>query len=126
MASVGVRYLVDDVPASITFYTGWLGFTVELDATPGFAALARGELRLLLNTVGGQGGASQPMPDGTMPKPGGWNRIQLVVADLEAETRRMRAAGLPFRNEIVAGHGGSQVLLEDPSGNPVELFETAR
>lgn len=126
VASVGVRYLVDDVAEAVAFYTGWLGFDVEFDAAPGFAALTRGELRLLLNAVGGQGGASRAMPDGSVPGPGGWNRIQLVVDDLDTEVTRLRAVGLRFRNEVVVGRGGSQVLLEDPSGNPVELFEPAR
>lgn len=125
MASVGVRYLVTDVAEAAAFYTGWLGFTVEFDAAPGFAALERGQLRLLVNAVGGAGGASQAMPDGSTPVPGGWNRIQLVVDDLAAEVTRLRAGGLRFRNEIIVGRGGSQVLLEDPSGNPVELFEPA-
>lgn len=125
MAAVGVRYLVTDVAEAVAFYTGWLGFAVEMDAAPGFAALTRGELRLLVNATGGPGGAAQAMPDGRMPAPGGWNRIQLVVDDLDAEYARLRAAGLRFRNEVVHGRGGSQVLLEDPSGNPVELFEPA-
>ncbi|GAA1388303.1 VOC family protein [Pseudonocardia kongjuensis] len=117
MASVGVRYLVSDVAAAAAFYTTWLGFTVEFDAAPGFAVVTRGELRLMLNAVGGPGGA-QPMPYGQVPEPGRWNRIQLEVADLEAEVTRLGAGGLRFRNDIVVGRGGSQVLLEDPSGNP--------
>lgn len=125
MVSVGVRYLVTDVAAATAFYTDWLGFTVEIDAAPGFAALTRGELRLLVNVVGGSGGASQAMPDGQVPVPGGWNRIQLEVADLETEVARLREGGLRFRNDVVVGRGGSQVLLEDPSGNPVELFQPA-
>lgn len=125
MASVGVRYMVTDVNTAVAFYTGWLGFDTEFVAAPGFAALVRGELRLLLNAVDGPGGASQAMPDGQLPGPGGWNRIQLQVADLDAEVARLRAAGLRFRNEIVVGRGGSQVLLDDPSGNPVELFQEA-
>lgn len=125
MASVGVRYLVSDVAAATAFYTDWLGFSVEFDAAPGFAVVTRAELRLMLNAVGGPGGASQPMPDGQVPGPGGWNRIQLEVADLEAEVTRLGEGGLRFRNDIVVGRGGSQVLLEDPSGNPVELFQPA-
>lgn len=125
MASVGVRYVVTDVAEAVAFYTGWLGFVVELDAAPGFAALTRGELRLLINATGGPGGASQAMPDGRVPAPGGWNRIQLVVEDLEAENARLRDEGLRFRNEVVRGRGGAQVLLEDPSGNLVELFQPA-
>lgn len=125
MASVGVRYLVSDVVAAAAFYTDWLGFSIEFDAAPGFAVVTRAELRLMLNAVDGPGGASQPMPDGQVPEPGGWNRIQLEVADLEAEVARLGAGGLRFRNDIVVGRGGSQVLLEDPSGNPVELFQPA-
>ena len=126
MAEVGVRYLVHDVADAVAFYTERLGFGVEIDAAPGFAALERGHLRLLLNAVGGAGGASQAMPDGQVPTPGGWNRIQLVVEDVAAEMARLRAGGARFRNEVVVGIGGSQVLLEDPSGNLVELFEPAR
>lgn len=125
MASVGVRYLVTDVAETVAFYTGWLGFVVEIDAAPNFAALTRGELRLLVNATGGPGGGAQAMPDGQVPAPGGWNRIQLVVDDLDAEYARLRTAGLRFRNEVVRGRGGSQVLIEDPSGNLVELFEPA-
>jgi len=123
---VAVRYLVDDVPVAMAFYRGTLGFEVEIDASPGFAALTRGGLRLLLNAVGGAGGAAQAMPDGAVPVPGGWNRIQLTVDDLTAEVARLRADGARFRNEIVVGIGGSQILLEDPAGNLVELFEPAR
>lgn len=125
MAGVGVRYLVSDVAAATSFYTDWLGFSLEFDAAPAFAVVTRAELRLMLNAVRGPGGASQPMPDGRVPRPGGWNRIQLEVADLEAEVARLAGAGLRFRNDIVVGRGGSQVLLEDPSGNPVELFQPA-
>ena len=123
MATVSVRYVVDDVDAAIAFYTGHLGFTVEQHPAPGFAMLARGDLRLLLNTPTGPGGAAQAMPDGRRPEPGGWNRIQLQVADLAAEVESLRAAGAQFRNEIVSGRGGKQILLDDPAGNPVELFE---
>ncbi|MFC4945006.1 VOC family protein [Pseudonocardia sp. GCM10023141] len=123
MASV--RYIVDDVAAAMAFYTEHLGFDVAIDAAPGFAALTRGPLRLLLNRVGGVGGAAQAMPDGQVPAPGGWNRIQLSVTDLTAEVARLHTAGLRFRNEVVVGIGGSQILLEDPAGNLVELFQPA-
>ncbi len=126
MASVTVRYIVDDVDTAIAFYSGQLGFHVELHPGPGFAMLSRGDLRLLLNTATGPGGAAQPMPDGRKPEPGGWNRIQLPVDDLVREVGRLRDAGARFRNEIVAGYGGKQILLEDPAGNPIELFEPAR
>ena len=125
MATVSVRYLVDDVEEAIAFYTGRLGFSVELNPAPGFAVLSRGDLRLLLNEPGA-GGAGQPMPDGREPGPGGWNRIQLEVDDLAGEVGAIRHAGARFRNEIVEGRGGKQVLLEDPSGNPIELFEPPR
>jgi catechol 2,3-dioxygenase-like lactoylglutathione lyase family enzyme len=118
-----VRYIVDDVGAAIDFYTGLLAFEVEFNPAPGFAILKRDDLRLLVNASDGPGGAAQPMPDGRRPEPGGWNRIQLVVKDLAAEVERLRAEGATFRNEIVDGRGGKQVLLEDPAGNPVELFE---
>ena len=126
MSSVSVRYIVDDVDAAISFYVDRLGFDVELHPGPGFAALARGDLRLLVNVPSGPGGAAQPMPDGRTPEPGGWNRIQLEVDDLAAAVESLRAAGASFRNEIVTGRGGSQVLLDDPSGNPIELFEPNR
>jgi len=114
---------VDDVSAAIDFYAERLGFEVEFNPGPGFAILKRDDLRLLVNSAGGPGGAAQPMPDGRRPEPGGWNRIQLVVEDLAAEVERLKAAGTTFRNEIVTGRGGKQILLEDPAGNPVELFE---
>jgi catechol 2,3-dioxygenase-like lactoylglutathione lyase family enzyme len=120
---VSVRYIVDDVDAAIGFYTQRLGFDVKLHPAPGFAMLARGELRLLLNAAGGAGGGAQPLPDGRVPEPGGWNRIQFEVDDLEAEVERHRAAGGRFRSGIITGVGGRQILLDDPSGNPVELFE---
>jgi catechol 2,3-dioxygenase-like lactoylglutathione lyase family enzyme len=126
MATVSVRYIVDDVDAAIEFYTGHLGFEVAMHPAPGFAALSRGALRLLLNATGGPGGATRPMPDGRKPEPGGWNRIQLQADDLDGEVETLRAAGLRFRNDIVTGMGGRQILLEDPSGNLVELFEPAR
>ena len=123
MDTVTVRYLVLDVPASVDFYTRHLGFTIALDARPGFAIVALGALRLALSGTGGEGGGSRPMPDGRTPAPGGWNRIQIGVADLPAIVARLRAAGLTFRNDIVKGNGGLQILLDDPSGNPVELFQ---
>jgi catechol 2,3-dioxygenase-like lactoylglutathione lyase family enzyme len=126
MAVARVRYIVDDVDAAIAFYTEQLGFAVEMHPAPGFAMLSRGALQLLLSSPGGPGGAAQPMPDGRMPEPGGWNRIQLEFDDLEAAVAELRKAGAPFRNEIVTGVGGRQILLDDPSGNPVELFEAAR
>ncbi len=125
MATISVRCIVDDVEEAISFYTRHLGFSVELHHAPGFASLSRGDLRLLLNTPGA-GGAGQAMPDGSRPEPGGWNRIQLEVRDLAGEVERMRDAGARFRNEIVSGRGGKQILLEDPSGNPIELFEPPR
>ena len=125
MATVSVRYIVDDVEEAIAFYTGRLGFSVELNPAPGFAVLSRGDLRLLLNEPG-TGGAGQPMSDGREPEPGGWNRIQLEVDDLAGEVGAIRDAGARFRNEIVEGRGGKQILLEDPSGNPIELFEPPR
>lgn len=125
MNVASVRYIVDDVAAAVEFYTSHLGFVVDMDAAPGFAALSRGPLRLLVNAAGGSGGAAQPMPDGRAPEPGGWNRIQLTVTDLPGAVARLRSAGLRFRNELVVGRGGSQILLEDPAGNLVELFEPA-
>ena len=124
MATVSVRYIVHDVDAAIAFYTERLGFGVEFNP-PGFAVLSRGDLRLLLNEPGA-GGAGQPTPDGRQPEPGGWNRIQLEVEDLAGEVEALRAARARLRNEIVGGRGGKQILLEDPSGNPIELFEPPR
>jgi catechol 2,3-dioxygenase-like lactoylglutathione lyase family enzyme len=126
MASASVRYIVDDVDAAIAFYTGQLGFELERQPAPTFAILARGGLRLLLSAPVGAGGAAQAMPDGRTPEPGGWNRIQLEVDDLDAVVERLRTGGAAFRNEIVAGAGGRQVLVDDPAGNPVELFEPGR
>jgi catechol 2,3-dioxygenase-like lactoylglutathione lyase family enzyme len=125
VATISVRYIVEDVEEAIAFYTRHLGFGVELHPAPGFAVLSRGDLRLLLNAPG-VGGAGQAMSDGHRPEPGGWNRIQLEVRDLAGEVERMRDAGARFRNEIVSGRGGKQILLEDPSGNPIELFEPPR
>ncbi len=124
MTTVNVRYMVDDVDTAVAFYTTHLGFGLLSSAAPAFADVARGELRLLLS--GPTSSAGRPMPDGRRPGPGGWNRIHLVVDDLAGEVERLRAAGLRFRNELVTGPGGSQILLEDPSGNPVELFQPAR
>jgi catechol 2,3-dioxygenase-like lactoylglutathione lyase family enzyme len=121
---VNVRYMVDDVQASIDFYTSHLGFTLKSSAAPAFADVVRGGLRLLLS--GSQSSAGRPMPDGRRPGPGGWNRIHLIVDDLEAEVDRLRSAGLSFRNDIVRGPGGAQILLEDPSDNVIELFQPAQ
>lgn len=126
MGTVSVRYIVDDVDAAIAFYTRHLGFGVELHPAPGFAILSRGDLRLMLSAPTGQGGGAQAMPDGRMPEPGGWNRIQLEVADLASEVERLRTAGAHFRNDVVTGVGAKQVLLDDPAGNAVELFELRR
>jgi catechol 2,3-dioxygenase-like lactoylglutathione lyase family enzyme len=123
--TVNVRYIVDDVEDAIAFYGDRLGFDVDMHPAPGFALLSRGDLRLMVNTTGGGGGAGQPMPDGRVPEPGGWNRIQLEVDDLAGEVDALRDAGARFRNEIVTGKGGKQILLDDPSGNPIELFEPA-
>src|SRR5215813_2231262 len=119
-ATVNVRYMVDDVDAAIAWYTRHLGFEVISSAAPAFADVKRGSLRLLLS--GPKSSAGRSMTDGMQPKPGGWNRIHFVVEDLNAEVARLRAAGVAFRNEIVTGPGGSQILLQDPSGNLVELF----
>jgi catechol 2,3-dioxygenase-like lactoylglutathione lyase family enzyme len=123
MATVSVRYIVDDVDAAIAFYCGDLGFTEVMHPAPAFAMLSRGDLRLNLSAPGGGGGGGQAMPDGTLPEPGGWNRFALEVTDLAATVARLRGNGARFRNDIVTGVGGQQILVEDPSGNPVELFE---
>lgn len=123
--TASVRYIVDDVDAAIAFYAGRLQFEVQMHPAPGFAMLTRGDLRLLLNTPAGGGGAGQALPDGTLPHPGGWNRIQVEVDDLDATVDRLREGDVTFRNDIVTGKGGRQILAEDPSGNPVELFEPA-
>ena len=120
---VHVRYMVDDVQAAIDFYTTHLGFELNTQFLPAFADVQRGNLRLLLS--GPKSSAGRPMPDGRVPSPGGWNRIHLIVVDIEAEVTRLRAAGLPFRNDILSGPGGRQILLEDPAGNPIELFQPA-
>jgi catechol 2,3-dioxygenase-like lactoylglutathione lyase family enzyme len=119
-----VRYIVTDVDAAISFYTEMLGFTVDMHPAPGFARLSRGDLRLLLNRPGA-GGAGQAMPDGQSPAPGGWNRIQIEVDDLASTVDRMKEAGSRFRHGIVVGNGGKQILVDDPSGNPIELFQPA-
>jgi catechol 2,3-dioxygenase-like lactoylglutathione lyase family enzyme len=123
MATVSVRYIVDDVDAAIAFYCRELGFEEVMHPAPSFAMLSRGELRLVLTAPGGGPGGGQAMPDGSLPEPGGWNRFQLEVEDIEAIVARLRDHGTRFRNEIITGVGGKQVLLEDPAGNPVELFQ---
>jgi catechol 2,3-dioxygenase-like lactoylglutathione lyase family enzyme len=120
---VNVRYMVDDVEDAVAFYTSHFGFTVRSNAAPAFADVVRGNLRLLLS--GPASSAGRPMPDGRRPAPGGWNRIHFIVDDIAADVERLRAAGLMFRNDIVSGPGGQQILLEDPSGNPIELFQPA-
>jgi catechol 2,3-dioxygenase-like lactoylglutathione lyase family enzyme len=121
--AVSVRYFVDDVDTAIGFYTGLLGFDVVMHPAPPFAMLSRGDLRLLLSAPGGGPGGGAAMPDGRLPEPGGWNRFQIEVDDLDAEVERLRAGGASFRNEIVEGVGGRQILVDDPAGNCVELFE---
>ena len=123
MTTVNVRYMVDNVEAAVAFYTTHLGFTLLSKTLPAFADVARGDLRLLLS--GPASSAGRPMPDGRRPAPGGWNRIHLIVDPLAPEVDRLRAAGVRFRNDIVTGPGGSQIVLEDPSGNPIELFQPA-
>jgi catechol 2,3-dioxygenase-like lactoylglutathione lyase family enzyme len=125
MSQVSVRYMIDDVPAAVKFYTTLLGFTLEQDASPAFAAVSRDGVRLLLSGDGSSG--KRPLADGRRQAPGGWNRIHLQTVDLEKEVQRLRAAGVPFRtSEIVKGPGGAQVIIDDPSGNPIELFEPGR
>lgn len=123
MASVSVRYIVHDVDQAITFYCQNLGFREEMHPAPSFAMLSRGDLRLVLSAPGGGPGGGQAMPDGTLPQPGGWNRFALEVSDLAAMVEALRKQGARFRNEIITGVGGKQILVDDPSGNPVELFE---
>jgi catechol 2,3-dioxygenase-like lactoylglutathione lyase family enzyme len=122
-ASVQVRYIVHDVGQAIAFYTAQLGFTLEMHPAPAFAMLSRGELRLVLSAPNAAPGGGAAMPDGTRPAPGGWNRFAIEVDDLAAVVERLRTAGARFRNDIVTGVGGKQILLEDPSGNPIELFQ---
>jgi len=124
MSTVSIRYMIDDVPAAIKFYTTHLGFVLDLDASPAFASVSRDGVRLLLS--GKTSSGRRAMPDGREPVPGGWNRIHIQVDDLDAEVKRLRDAGLKFRNKIVKGPGGSQILLDDPSGNPVELFQPGK
>jgi len=122
MSEVSVRYMIEDVPAAIRFYTTHLGFTLEMDASPAFGSVSRDGLRLLLSGPGSSG--KRTLPDGRTQVPGGWNRLHLQVDDLQAEVKRLQAAGVPFRmDEIVSGPGGAQIIIDDPSGNPIELFE---
>lgn len=125
MSTVNVRYIVNDVDAAVEFYSETLGFEVEMRPAPGFALLSKRNLRLFVNAPGA-GGAGAAMLDGTTPQPGGWNRFQLEVENLESTVKELKGRGVKFRNEIVEGKGGKQILLEDPSGNPIELFEPAR
>jgi catechol 2,3-dioxygenase-like lactoylglutathione lyase family enzyme len=120
-----VRYIVNDIDAAVSFYTNHLGFAVAVQSGPDFALLSRENLQLVLSPPKGPGGGSQPMPDGRRPEPGGWNRIIVRTSNLKSDVEVLKKAGVKFRNEIVAGPGGSQILLEDPSGNPIELFEQA-
>lgn len=125
MSRISVRYIIDDVRKAIHFYTTFLGFTLELDASPAFASVERDGIRLLLSGDGSSG--KRPLPDGRHQLPGGWNRVHIEVTDLEAEVERLRAAGIKFRiDDIVTGPGGAQIILDDPSGNPVELFQPRR
>jgi catechol 2,3-dioxygenase-like lactoylglutathione lyase family enzyme len=126
MATVSVRYIVDDVDDAMTFYCQHLGFEELMHPAPTFAMLSRGDLRLALNAPGGRSGGGQAMTDGTVPTPGGWNRFSIEVADLAEVVTRLREAGVHFRGEPITGIGGNQVLIDDPSGNPVELFEPTR
>jgi catechol 2,3-dioxygenase-like lactoylglutathione lyase family enzyme len=126
MATVSVRYIVDDVDLAIEFYCQRLGFREVMHPAPAFAMLSRGDLRLVVSAPGGGPGGGQAMPDGAMPEPGGWNRFQLEVDDLEATVADLREHGTRFRNEIVDGVGGRQILVEDPAGNPIELFQPTR
>jgi catechol 2,3-dioxygenase-like lactoylglutathione lyase family enzyme len=125
MATVSVRYIVHDVQAAIGFYTTYLGFSVQIHPNDMFAMLSRGDLRLVLSVPGAAGGGGQAMPDGTLPQPGGWNRFSVEVPDLAVTVAELRRHGVRFRNDVVTGVGGQQIIAEDPSGNPVELFEPA-
>lgn len=126
MATVSVRYIVDDVDAAISFYCEHLGFVEQMHPAPGFAMLSRGDLRLVLSAPSSEGGGGQQMPDGTRPEPGGWNRFMVEVDDLDHSAAALRAAGAHFRSPIIEGVGGRQLIVEDPSGNPVELFSPTR
>jgi catechol 2,3-dioxygenase-like lactoylglutathione lyase family enzyme len=123
MTTVSVRYIVDDVDAAIAFYCRELGFHEDMHPAPSFAMLSRGDLRLVLTAPGGGPGGGQAMPDGALPEPGGWNRFQLEVSDIDGTVARLREHGARFRNDIVSGVGGKQILVEDPAGNPIELFQ---
>jgi catechol 2,3-dioxygenase-like lactoylglutathione lyase family enzyme len=125
MATVSIRYIVYDVQAAIGFYTTHLGFSVQIHPNDMFAMLTRGDLRLVLSVPGAAGGGGQAMPDGTLPEPGGWNRFSVEVPDLAGTVAELRRHGVRFRNDVVTGVGGQQIIAEDPSGNPVELFEPA-
>ena len=126
MAAVSVRYIVDDVDAALAFYCQHLGFTEQMHPAPAFAMVTRGDLRLLLSAPGGGPGGGQAMPDGTLPAPGGWNRFAIEVTDLAGTVDRLRQAGVHLRSDPITGVGGRQVVIDDPSGNPVELFEPTR
>ena len=126
MATVSIRYIVHDVEAAIGFYTGHLGFSLQIHPNDMFAMLNRGDLRLVLSVPGAPAGGGQAMPDGTLPQPGGWNRFAVEVPDLDATVAGLRRDGVRFRNDVVTGVGGKQIIAEDPSGNPVELFEPTR
>ena len=126
MATVSVRYIVDDVDAAIAFYCQHLGFAEQMHPAPSFAMLTRGDLRLVLSAPGGGPGGGQAMPDGTLPRQGGWNRFAIEVPDVAATAERLRAAGVRLRSDVITGVGGRQVVVDDPSGNPVELFEPTR
>ena len=126
MTTVRVRYMVNELDPAVEFYTRYLGFQVKRQNKPNFAMLSRGNLEFVLSTPFGPGGATKPMPDGRKPAPGGWNRIIINVDDLQGEVARLKKAQLHFRNDVVSGPGGSEILLDDPSGNPIELFQPAR
>jgi catechol 2,3-dioxygenase-like lactoylglutathione lyase family enzyme len=126
MATVQVRYIVHDVASAIPFYTEQLGFTLDMHPAPPFAMLSRGDLRLVLSAPNPSAGGGQAMPDGTRQTPGGWNRFAIEVGDIDAVVKRLRDSGAAFRNDIVTGVGGKQIIVEDPSGNPIELFEPTR